>query len=339
MSRKIRPWFLMTVLIGVVALPCLARGEEPAGEAASAPKAEGLRIFTAGHSLHWYLPDILKELAAAAKIEGHTQVGVQSLGVSRTSQHWEQGPNSAARQALTKGDVDLLTLSPIGFPDDGIDNFVKLGLEHNPKMRFTVQISWGGPDVDNQDFNMMALMGARPDREKTPEQLKELNAKNEKAGEEQIAKINEQYGRQVVLLVPTSQAHAALRTMVYNKEIPGLTKQAELFADTIGHPTAPVQALNAYLHFAVIYGRSPVGLPIPAVLRNSGKPQWNDAKFNLALQELAWKMVKDYAPAGIKTSGEAPAAEKAAAPAAEPAAEKAAEPAAAPAAEKTDEKE
>ena len=43
-------------------------------------------------------------------------------------------------------------MSPIQFPDEGIDNFVKLGLEHNPDMRFVVQISWGGWDIDNQDF-------------------------------------------------------------------------------------------------------------------------------------------------------------------------------------------
>jgi enterochelin esterase-like enzyme len=266
----------------------------------TAAKPDGLRIFTAGHSLHWYVPDILTELASAYGIEGHEKVGVQSLGVSRTIQHWEHdGGRNQARQALEKGNVDLLTLSPIQFPDEGIDNFIKLGLEHNPDMKFTVQISWGGPDIDNQDFDFSLLMSS-PDREKNPEQLKTLNEKNVIAGEEQARKINEQYGRQVVFLVPTSQAQVALRTMIYNKEIPGLDRQAALFADNIGHPTAPLQAINAYLHFAVIYGRSPVGLPVPSVLKNAGKPQWNDAKFNRALQELAWKTVINYPPSGVK---------------------------------------
>jgi enterochelin esterase family protein len=268
----------------------------------TAAKPDGLRIFTAGHSLHWYVPDILTELASASGIEGHKKVGVQSLGVSRTLQHWEhEGGRNQARQALEKGNVDLLTLSPIQFPDEGIDNFIKLGLEHNPKMKVTVQISWGGPDIDNQDFSFAAL-SSRPDREKAPEQLKTLNEKNIKAGEEQAKKINEQYGRQVVLLVPACQALAALRTMIYNNEIPGLNKQAELFADNIGHPTPPLEALNAYLHYAVIYGRSPVGLPIPGVLKNTGKPEWNNEKFNRALQELAWKTVINYPPSGVKAA-------------------------------------
>jgi hypothetical protein len=145
-------------------------------------------------------------------------------------------------------------------------------------------------------------MGRRPDREKTPEQLIRLNEKNVTAGEEQARKINEQYGRQVVFLVPTSQAQVALRTMIYNKEIPGLNRQAELFADNIGHPTPPLEALNAYLHFAVIYGCSPVGLPIPGVLKNARRPEWNDKGFNRALQELAWKTVINYPPSGVKAA-------------------------------------
>ena len=271
-------------------------------ELATAAKPDGLRIVTAGHSLHWYVPDILTELALAYGIEGHEKAGVQSLGVARTIQHWEHnGGRNPVRQALEKGNVDLLTLSPIQFPDEGIDNFIKLGLEHNPNMKFTVQISWGGPDIDNQDFDFSAL-GRRPDREKTPEQLIRLNEKNVKAGEEQAWKINEQYGRQVVFLVPTSQAQVALRTMIYNKEIPGLNRQAELFADNIGHPTPPLEALNAYLHFAVIYGCSPVGLPIPSVLKSARRPEWNDEGFNRALQELAWKTVINYPPSGVKAA-------------------------------------
>jgi len=272
------------------------RKAEPATEA----PPDGLRVFTAGHSLHWYVPDILAELASAYGIENHEKAGVQRLGVSRTIQHWEHnGGRNPVRQALENGNVDLLTLSPIQFPDEGIDKFIQLGLEHNPNMKFTVQISWGGPDIDNQDFNFSVLR-SRPDREKMPEQLLRLNEKNVKAGEQQARKINEQYGRQVVFLVPTSQAQVALRTMIFNKEIPVLNRQAELFADNIGHPTPPLEALNAYLHFAVIYGCSPVGLPVPSVLKNARKPEWNNEGLNRTLQELAWKTVIHYPPSGVK---------------------------------------
>ena len=308
MSRQFyRQSWLLTILIAVAAFPCFAFGPsaDQTNKPDSSPKPDGVQVFSAAHSLHWYVPDILTELASADGIKDHKKVGVQSIGMSRVIQHWEQnGGKNAARKALEKGEVDVFTMSPIQFPDEGIDNFVKLGLEHNPKMRFTVQISWGGYDADNQKFSIRDAMSAKPDREKNPQQLALLNLDNIKAAEEQAEKINKQVGRPVVFLVPTSAAHAALRTMIYNKEIPGLSKQAELFADNIGHPSAPVQALNAYLHFSVIYGRSPVGLPIPGVIKGSWKSEWKDEKFNRALQELAWKTVINYPPSGVKKSTE-----------------------------------
>ncbi len=114
---------------------------------------QGEHVFYASHSLMWYVPKHLGELAEAAKIKDHKLVGEQSLGASRTLQHWQVPDfNNKAKQALTKGEASVLVMSPIQFPDEGIENFVKLGLEHNPKMHFVVQLSWGGGDTDNQDF-------------------------------------------------------------------------------------------------------------------------------------------------------------------------------------------
>ena len=48
--------------------PKPGQDKAPAKDAASAPK--GLRVFVCGHSLHWYIPTPLGELAKAAGIEG-----------------------------------------------------------------------------------------------------------------------------------------------------------------------------------------------------------------------------------------------------------------------------
>ena len=83
-----------------------------------------------------------------------------------------------------------------------------------------------------------------------------------------------------------------LRTKIGNKEWPGLTRQGELFVDSV-HPSPPMEALNTYLHFAVLYGQSPVGLPMPAMLKKAKREAW-DEKFNRSLQELAWETVTQY---------------------------------------------
>ena len=68
-------------------------------------------------------------------------------------QYWEVPDlNNKAKQAPRKGEVSVFVMSPVQFPDQGIENFVKLGLANNPNMRFVVQLSWGGGDIDNQDF-------------------------------------------------------------------------------------------------------------------------------------------------------------------------------------------
>lgn len=254
---------------------------------------KGLRVFYASHSLMWYVPKPLGEMAEAAGIKGHKLVGLQSLGASKTSQHWDLGDEkNDAKKALKTGEVDVFVMSPISFPDEGIENFVKLGLLHNPNMRFIVQLSWGGGDIDNQDFPKGAFDNV--DKEKPPEQLKTYNERNIKAGEAQADEINKKYGngKKILALVPSVQAMVTLRTKIARKEWPGLTRQGELFVDAV-HPSAPMEALNAYMHFAVLYGTSPVGLPMPAMLKNAKREAWNE-QFNRSLQELAWETVTNY---------------------------------------------
>jgi hypothetical protein len=251
--RCAMPRFILTSLL---VFGCLA-GSSPAQEQKSPPP--GLRVFFASHSLMWYAPKPLGEMVEAAGIKGHRLIGLQSLGASRTIQHWNlPDDKNQAKKALKTGEVDVFVMSPISFPDEGVENYVKLGLEHNPNMRFIVQLSWGGGDIDNQDFPKGAF--DKVDKEKTPDQLKGLYERNIKAGEAQADELNQKYGKgkKIVALVPSAQAMLALRTKIANKEWPGLTKQGELFVDAV-HPSAPMEALNTYMHFAVLYGQSPSG--------------------------------------------------------------------------------
>ena len=290
-----RGWLLAGLFLAAALLPATAADKKEAP-----PK--GQRVFYAAHSLMWYVPKPLGEMAEADGIKDHKLAGTQQLGASRTLQHWEVPEDrNKAKQALTMGDVDVFVMSPIQFPDAGIDKFVKLGLEHNPDMRFVVQISWGGWDIDNQDFPKGATN--KVDREKTPEQLKKLYERNIKAAEEQADAINKKAGKRVLYLVPSAQAVVTLRTKIANKELPGLSSQGELFRDPISHPAPPLEALNTYLHYAVIYGKSPVGLPLPSLLKNAKREAW-DEKFNRTLQEIAWKTVSNYSYSGVKAEKE-----------------------------------
>jgi len=290
---------LQVMSLALMILGCLTGAVRSQSSGTPGDPPKGLRVFFASHSGMWFVPDPLGELAEAARIKEHKTVGLQKLGASRTLQHWNlPEARNQAKKALKAGEVDVFVMSPIQFPDEGVENFVKLGLEHNPKMRFLVQITWGGGDIDNQDFPKGAF--AYVDREKTPDQLAQLYARNIKAAEAQADAINQKYGggKKVLFLVPSAQALVALRTRIARKEMPGLTKQGELFTDALSHPSAPVEALNTYLHYAVLYGRNPVGLPMLGLLQRAKRPAW-DEKLNRSLQELAWETAANYPYSGV----------------------------------------
>jgi CubicO group peptidase (beta-lactamase class C family) len=265
---------------------------------AAAPVTSGQRVFVCGHSFHVFIAEPLAEMAQAAGLKGHRAVGTQFLGGSRTIQHWNlPDRQNRAKKALRTGAVDVLTLSPIQQPDDGVDNFVKLALAHNRNVRVTVQASWAAWDGDNTRFPT----GARKkvDRNKTPEELQKIHAAYFRTVDDQVAALNKELGKPVVFVVPVGQAVVALRSRIHAGKAAGLKSQAELFTDAIGHGTPPVQALAAYCHYAVIYRRSPVGLPTPGVLRKAHNPAWGE-DLNRLLQEIAWEAVTHHPLSGVK---------------------------------------
>lgn len=277
--------------------------DAPASADAAAEIPKGQSMFYASHSLMWDVPAPLAEMVKAYGIEGHA-LDIQQMGFSRTQQFWDQPEaQSQAKQALQGGKIDDFIMSPMDMPDDGVAGFVQMGIVQNPNMRFFVQNNWAGFNNDGQKAreSMQLMMNGQLKTwdESTLEDLKTLNTECEKAFEAQVNELNKNLGRDVVFIIPTSQANTELRERIIRGEFPGLTKQSQLFLDQIGHPTPPLVALNAYLHFATLYGRSPVGLPMPTILKQASHPEWDEA-LNKALQELAWKTVINYPLSGVK---------------------------------------
>ena len=280
------------------------------GAEALEAKSDGLRVFTVGHSFHVWTAPMLGELAGAAGIEGH-EVASMSLGGSTVKNCWDipkaardgttavmkQPEVNAAKQALEAGTVDVLTLSPIWLPDDGIDKFAELGLRHNPKIRVAVQEFW----LPNDEYKPVYPLQTRrvpvvdhdaavlPELEKAQDAyLKDLSA--------YVTEINQRLGKDVIELVPVGQAALALRKKIVAGQAPGIEKQSELFTDPWGHPTPPLKVLSSYCHYAVIYRRSPVGLPMPKAL--AGK--YRNEELNRLLQELAWEAATQEPLTGVK---------------------------------------
>jgi hypothetical protein len=167
----------------------------------------------------------------------------------------------------------------------------------NPKEthRITVQEFWLPFDT----YDPSRKKADRPDRNAlTGEELRKRHEPYFKSMDDHVRELNEKHGKSVVFVVPVGQAVIALREKIIAGQAPGLKTQEELFTDAIGHVRAPVQVLNAYCHFAVIYRRSPVGLPLPGVLARAKLAE--EDKLNRLLQELAWAAVVGHPLSGPK---------------------------------------
>src|SRR5688572_21107848 len=132
-SRLPKGLMLLAVAFGLL----VTAGVGPAADTVK-PIERRQRVFTAGHSFLVFMPPILRDLAQPAGLKDHAQLGVQPIGGSRVLQHWNlpDGKNKA-KEALQTGKVDVLTLSPIFLPDEGIANYTKLALAHIPDVRVT----------------------------------------------------------------------------------------------------------------------------------------------------------------------------------------------------------
>jgi hypothetical protein len=279
---------LLLLFLLAVSGPVRAQNEAPTGQ----------RVFVCAHSFMIFTSKLLPPMTQAAGVQ-YVPAGQQMIGGSRVIQHWNlPDDKNRAKAALLAGNVDVLTLSPhILLPDDGIDNFTKLGLEKNPKLHVYVQSSWPARDgvldkpFRNEERNASTVESLRVMKE--GHRARWLDAL-----ETQVRKLNQTVGHETVFIVPVSDAVFALRERIAQGTAPGLTQQTDLFRDDLGHPSETLAELVTYCHFAAIYGRSPEGLPVPAELRTRPRAE----ELNRVLQQLAWQAVSSYPMSGVKTA-------------------------------------
>jgi hypothetical protein len=169
-------------------------------------------------------------------------------------------------------------------------------LEYNKDIRIVVQPIWLRWDVyepttprpKTVDHNAI-----------TGEELRKRHEPYFKSMDEHIRELNKKLGKTVLFEVPVPQAVIALREKIIAGQAPGLKSQEDLFRDATGHGTQPLTVLVSYCNYAVIYRRSPVGLPVPNALKGARLGD-QEEKLNRLLQELAWEAVTRHPLSGVR---------------------------------------
>jgi len=263
------------------------------------PITAGQRVATCGHSFHVFTYRQVAEMALAAGLK-HELAGLSSIGGSTVQKHWAvPEEKSAVKQVLKAGKADVLTLSPIWLPDEAIEQFAKLGIEHNSALRITVQEYW----MPNDEYEPVYPLQTKKQVDHNATNLAKLRDATQRYAkdiEDYVKGINQRLGKDAVLIVPVGMAAVTLREKIEKGEAPGLKQQSDLFRDNWGHALLPLQLLSSYCHFAVIYRKSPVGLPVPLAFRTLKDMNDDDkAKLNTLLQQIAWDTVSAHPMSGI----------------------------------------
>jgi hypothetical protein len=244
------------------------------------------RTVYTGHSFAGGPPVWLGVLAQQAGIKDYENLGRQTLGASRVMDHWNLAePRNQAKAAIRRGDLDVLTLSPnMQMPDEGIDRFVDLALQHRPNIRIFVQGSWMTWDGLGKDGIKNAERDTRPVeeiRERTLRHMNEIRA--------QLQAVNKRVGREVCRLVPVGIGVVRLRELLAEGKLPGFEKPSQLFNDDIGHGSPAVLHLGTYMFYAAVFQRDPRGLP--GLGNNGWSKQYGVPHPELTplLQQVAWE--------------------------------------------------
>ena len=255
------------------------------------------RTFYTGHSFAGAPANWLGLLAKQAGIEGYENLGRQALGASRVIDHWNLADaRNTAKAAILKGGVDILTLSPnMQMPDEGIDLLVDLALKHNPDIRILVQGSWMTWDGLGKDGITNAERDTRPVSE-----IRDRTAKHMEEIRTQLRATNARIGREVCTLIPVGTAVVRLRELIVEGALPGFAKPSQLFVDDLGHTTAAIHQLCAYLYFSAVFHRDPREVP---GLGNNG---WTKAMgtphpdLGPLLKKIAWETTQAEALGGLQ---------------------------------------
>jgi len=293
-----------------------AWGQATSPDAASGPTqpiAKGQTIFACHHSLYAAIPPILTEVAKAGGYPDQVTVGDNMIGGSKARQHWYAPDPNQAKIALIGGKLDVLILTPLYLPDDGVELFAQLGFAHNPNIRVLLMEPWLPWDVYNpttyvSDYKPIpgepAFMPrpAKVDHNAaTVDGLQKMHEYFFRMWDAKVNAVNAGLGKQVIYVVPAGQAEIALRGKIIAGQAPGLKVQEDLFADELGHPKPPLQVLETYCFYAAIYRKSPVGLPVPSELANAGISADQVGPLNTLLQQLAWDAVTHHPLSGVRT--------------------------------------
>lgn len=308
MRKQSLLWALTTCLHGLWGAADLEAAPFPV-PALSAPD-EPLKVYHLGHSLVGpVMPHMLAQLAP----KGHSWNSQLGSGTS-LKQHWEPDETILdfdlvnqppvwrdAKEAIGSGEYDAVVLTEMVELRDAVKYFgsakylrrwAALAREGSPDTRIYLYETWH--HLDDPD-GWEERIDTDLDRLWVGKVLGSDSRRNPK---------------RPVYLIPAGQVMAAVARAIHAGEIEGVRDISDLFAKTPegAQDTIHINDLGAYVvaltHFAVLYHRSPVGMP-HRLERPDGKAATAfSAPAARKVQEIVWQVVRTLPRTGLAEAGQ-----------------------------------
>jgi hypothetical protein len=258
-----------------------------------------LRVFHIGHSLvNRDMPAMLAQLAG----EGHSYESQLGWGATLKS-HWGDAPVNGfetenshpryrdAREAVASGDYDAVVLTEM----IGIREALRYFESSRYLTRFTQSALAARPDTRVYLYETWHPLD---DPDGWLERLDADLARYWKGGILRPALLKLPADTRIHL-IPAGQALAAfVREVEAQGGVGNVRNRADLFSDQI-HLNDIGNYLVALVHYAVLYGSSPEGLP-HELLRADGTPATAPAPETARLmQEVVWRVVRSLPATGL----------------------------------------
>ena len=275
----------------------------------TAPQAP-LKVYHLGHSLVGsVMPHMLAQLAP----KGHSWNSQLGSGTS-LKQHWEPDEQILhfdrvnvppvwrdAKEAIGSGDYDAVILTEMVELRDAVKYFgsakylrrwAALAREGAPDTRIYLYETWH--HLDDPD-GWEARIDGDLERLWLGKVLGSDSRRNPK---------------RPVYLIPAGQVMAAVARAIKAGQIDGITDISELFAKTPEgeQDTIHINDLGAYVvalaHYAVLYHRSPVGLPHRLTLPDGAPATAFSPAAARQIQETVWQVVRALPRTGLAEAGQ-----------------------------------
>ncbi len=261
------------------------------------PTDGSLRIVGTGHSFMMPGYSTLPIITHAAGLQQPMPVVHVGGGVTGSSRYkWEEenGIFSFDRQPVPKllssianAKWDAMMWGP--FYHDRSEYYacwIDFCRTHNQDMKFYLSDAW--PQLDQ--LNPIPTSEA----ELTDEVVARMHVENRDTYEPLVTQLNETYG-DCVFVLPTSRAMVIAVEYYHRGELSGVQglhkaiggKERSLWRDRLGHLGAGMEAIEGYVFYATLYGRSPE--LIEGVIAFPSQNGYPSAELDQAFRKIAWQ--------------------------------------------------